>query len=149
MSGKDVKERLAATRRFFLNFSITTIILALLSWFFYPIIKFLIPPTKSSIDPNVLSISIAQVPCGKSLITKFKGHPIIIINRGNEINALSAVCTHLGCIVKWDQNNEELYCPCHLAKYDVNGNVKSGPAPKPLYTLNANIVKDQIIIEEV
>ena len=148
MSSRDVKERLAATRRFFLNFSITTILLALCGWFLYPVIKFLIPPAQNSIDPNILSIPIAQIPCGKSMITKFRGHPIIIINRGGEFRSLSAVCTHLGCIVKWDSKNEELFCPCHMAKYDINGNVKSGPAPKPLFTFKTNTVNDQIIIEE-
>ena len=149
MSAREVKEKLVATRRFFLNFSLTTILLALVSWFFYPIIKFLIPPSKTFIDPNILTIPIAQIPQGKSLITKFKGRPIIIVNRGNEINALSAVCTHLGCIVKWDPDKEELFCPCHMAKYDTNGNVKSGPAPKPLFTLKANLINEQIIVEEV
>jgi cytochrome b6-f complex iron-sulfur subunit len=149
MSAQEVKEKLVATRRFFLNFSLTSILVALLSWFFYPIIKFLIPPTKTFIDPNILTIPIAQIPQGKSIITKFKGRPIIIVNRGNEINALSAVCTHLGCIVKWDTNKEELFCPCHMAKYDTNGNVKSGPAPKPLFTLKANLINEQIIVKEV
>jgi len=149
MSSKDVKERLVATRRFFLNFSISTILVALFGWFLYPVVKFLIPPTKTSIDPNILSIPLAQIPCGKSMITKYKGHPIIIVNKGNEIHALSAICTHLGCIVKWDAKNEELFCPCHMAKYDINGNVKSGPAPKPLFTLKTTLVKDQVNIEEV
>lgn len=149
MSSKDVKEKLFATRRIFLNFSITTVLMALCGWFFYPVIKFLIPPVQNSIDPNILSIPIVQVPCGKSMITKYKGHPIIIINIDGNIRALSAICTHLGCIVKWDPNKGELFCPCHMAKYDLNGNVKSGPAPKSLFSLKANIVNDQIIVEEV
>jgi hypothetical protein len=36
-----------------------------------------------------------------------------------------------------------------MAKYDTNGNVKSGPAPKPLFTLKANLINEQIIVEEV
>lgn len=149
MSSKDVREKLVATRRLFLNFSITSILVALCGWFLYPIIKFLIPPVQNTIDPNVLSIPIAQIPCGTSMVTKYKGHPIIIINRGGNLFALSAICTHLGCIVKWDKNKEELFCPCHMAKYDLNGNVKSGPAPKALFALKTNVVNDQVIIEEV
>ena len=149
MSSKDVKERLAATRRFFLNCTITSILAALCGWFLYPVVKFLVPPTLTTIDPNVLSIPVSQVPQGKSFITKYKSHPVIIINTDGEFRALSAVCTHLGCIVKWDPNKKALLCPCHLAHYDLNGNVKSGPAPKPLFTLKANVVNDQIIVEEV
>jgi len=149
MSKKEVKERLAATRRIFLNFSVLTFLTALCGWFLYPVIKFLIPPPQNSIDPNILSIPISQIPCGKSHVTKYKGHPIIIINRDGNLHALSAICTHLGCIVKWDKNKEELFCPCHMAKYDLNGNVKSGPAPKSLFALKTNIINDQVIIEEV
>ena len=64
----------------------------------------------------------------------------------NDIRALSAVCTHLGCIVKWDGAKQQLVCPCHVAAFDVNGNVVGGPAPSPLQSLAARIVQDEIII---
>lgn len=40
--------------------------------------------------------------------------------------ALSAVCTHLGCLV--DQDDEGLQCPCHGSRYDTGGSVLTGPA---------------------
>jgi len=46
--------------------------------------------------------------------------------------ALSAVCTHLGCIVNWKADDGIVACPCHGSKFDREGNVIAGPAPRPL-----------------
>lgn len=44
--------------------------------------------------------------------------------------ALSAVCTHLGCIVRAE--GVGFACPCHGSRYDDDGRVVSGPAPRAL-----------------
>ncbi len=46
--------------------------------------------------------------------------------------ALSAVCTHLGCITNWKPDDGIVACPCHGSKFDRDGNVIAGPAPRPL-----------------
>jgi cytochrome b6-f complex iron-sulfur subunit len=46
--------------------------------------------------------------------------------------ALSAVCTHLGCIANWKAEERIVACPCHGSKFDREGNVITGPAPMPL-----------------
>jgi cytochrome b6-f complex iron-sulfur subunit len=46
--------------------------------------------------------------------------------------ALSAVCTHLGCIANWKAEEGIVACPCHGSKFDREGNVIAGPAPRPL-----------------
>ncbi len=35
--------------------------------------------------------------------------------------ALSAACTHMGCLVKWEGSDRQFYCPCHGAAFDENG----------------------------
>ena len=44
--------------------------------------------------------------------------------------ALSATCTHLGCTVRWD--SDHFACPCHGSRYDSTGQVRQGPASRPL-----------------
>ena len=52
--------------------------------------------------------------------------------RGNRgFRAISAVCTHLGCIVERTENGT-FTCPCHGSKFDAEGHVTAGPAPKAL-----------------
>jgi cytochrome b6-f complex iron-sulfur subunit len=46
--------------------------------------------------------------------------------------AMSAVCTHLGCITGWKADEGIIACPCHGSRYDKEGNVIGGPAPRPL-----------------
>jgi len=50
----------------------------------------------------------------------------------DEVIAISADCTHLGCIVTWDEDQKIFKCPCHDGRYDADGNVISGPPPAPL-----------------
>ncbi len=68
-------------------------------------------------------------------------HPCILIRlspdlaskAGTEFKAFSAICTHLGCIVKLEPDISKIYCPCHAGYFDpVTGDVISGPPPKPL-----------------
>lgn len=48
------------------------------------------------------------------------------------IHAVSAVCTHMGCIVGWDQAEKTWDCPCHGSRYTLDGKVIHGPASKDL-----------------
>ncbi|MHC4957274.1 MAG: QcrA and Rieske domain-containing protein [Planctomycetota bacterium] len=57
-------------------------------------------------------------------------------------HALSATCTHSDvCLVEWDADRRQLVCPCHRGVFDVQGNVVSGPPPRPL-TQREVFVKD-------
>jgi cytochrome b6-f complex iron-sulfur subunit len=47
----------------------------------------------------------------------------VLVNRGGEIAALSAVCTHLGCLLQLNVAARRLDCPCHNAAFGLDGNV--------------------------
>lgn len=55
---------------------------------------------------------------------------VAIIREGNKLAAISITCTHLGCIVGVADTG--FACPCHGSRFDQDGNVTGGPAPKPL-----------------
>jgi Rieske Fe-S protein len=61
---------------------------------------------------------------------------------------LSALCTHLNCLVNWDEETRRLVCPCHGAIFDINGTPLRGPAPSPLASYPAKIVGNEIVIGE-
>lgn len=55
-----------------------------------------------------------------------------VIGGAGGIYALSAVCTHLGCITRYVSDENIIACPCHGSRFDLEGNVIHGPAPRPL-----------------
>jgi glycine/D-amino acid oxidase-like deaminating enzyme/nitrite reductase/ring-hydroxylating ferredoxin subunit len=52
-----------------------------------------------------------------------------------KIHALSPVCTHAACIVNWNSEKKSWDCPCHGARYDIDGQVLTGPATKNLQAI--------------
>ena len=62
--------------------------------------------------------------------------------------ALSAKCTHAGCAVSWKADKNEFFCPCHAGRFDSNGEVLSGPPPRPLDRLPVEVVGGDYFIEE-
>lgn len=62
----------------------------------------------------------------------------------NELNAISAVCTHQGCIVTSSRHG--FRCPCHGSSYDSAGRNTSGPAQQPLAHFHAELEdKDAVV----
>ena len=55
---------------------------------------------------------------------------LCVVREGNKLAAVSTTCTHLGCIVGISDTGYA--CPCHGSRFDQDGNVTGGPAPKPL-----------------
>jgi menaquinol-cytochrome c reductase iron-sulfur subunit len=66
---------------------------------------------------------------------------------GRDYVAMSNICTHLGCRVRWINDRQEFFCPCHNAVFDKQGEVVSGPPPKPLDQYEVKVVDDQIYIK--
>lgn len=50
----------------------------------------------------------------------------------DKLSCISAVCSHLGCIVNFNKSEKTWDCPCHGSRFDTNGNVLEGPAILPL-----------------
>jgi len=68
---------------------------------------------------------------------------------GEEVFALSATCSHLGCNVNYDESTGGFKCPCHSGVYDATGKNISGPPPKPLARLEAKIEDGKLFINTI
>jgi Rieske Fe-S protein len=77
----------------------------------------------------------------------FQGRPAVVLQpRAGEFVALSAVCTHLGCIIKWIDETQEFLCPCHAGRFANSGQVLGGPPPRALDTYPVTLDGDDILI---
>jgi menaquinol-cytochrome c reductase iron-sulfur subunit len=70
----------------------------------------------------------------------------VYTNNGRDFVAMSNICTHLGCRIRWIVENEEFYCPCHNGIFDKDGNVVSGPPPRSLDRYQTKVEDGSIFI---
>jgi len=71
----------------------------------------------------------------RKLVQGLKGDATYLIIKDDktiETYGLSAVCTHLGCVVPWNKAENKFMCPCHGSQYNNEGKVVRGPAPLSL-----------------
>jgi Rieske Fe-S protein len=85
---------------------------------------------------------------GGALILKIKDREILFIRDSEEsIRSLDPTCTHEKCQVAYNAEKKTIDCPCHGSRYDLEGNVLHGPAPKPLESFDSYIdTKNRIIL---
>jgi nitrite reductase/ring-hydroxylating ferredoxin subunit len=75
----------------------------------------------------------AEVARGEGRVVR-DGRDLVAVYRDDrdELHAVSAVCTHMGCIVRWNGADTTWDCPCHGSRFDIDGNVVRAPANEPL-----------------
>ncbi len=70
---------------------------------------------------------------GEGEILKVDGQRVACSRDENgKLHKVSAVCTHLGCLVRWNSAEKTWDCPCHGSRFHPTGEVLSGPAETPL-----------------
>lgn len=62
----------------------------------------------------------------------------------SEVVVYSPHCTHLGCGYRWVQNDQHFLCPCHDTAFSKDGDVLSGPAPRPLDRFQTKVEGDRL-----
>lgn len=112
----------------------------------WPVFRFLSPVESGGSDEKII-VSRSDVGQGKAHFFEYRGKPAVVLQTspGNFV-ALSAVCTHLGCVVAWQEQVGEFLCPCHGGKFSADGQVLGGPPPAPLETLGVELDGDQLKI---
>ena len=75
-------------------------------------------------------------------VTYLQDQQVYIVRTDKGMWALSAVCTHLGCITQWKPESDQIACPCHGSKFQPDGKVIAGPAPRPLPHYSINLAAD-------
>lgn len=90
------------------------------------------------LSPNVLYEASPIINAGKpesysvDSVTLDPNSGIYLIHIQEGFFALSAICTHLGCLTAWKPEQGVIACPCHGSRFSREGQKLAGPAPKPL-----------------
>jgi glycine/D-amino acid oxidase-like deaminating enzyme/nitrite reductase/ring-hydroxylating ferredoxin subunit len=78
-------------------------------------------------------VALEELPPGEGTVIRKGLSPVAVYKEEDgSCRGLSAVCTHLACIVHWNNAEKSWDCPCHGSRYDLDGSVIQGPATEPL-----------------
>lgn len=106
-------------------------------------------PQASAQEARPVEFAMTELPVGGVKYVTYAGLPTIVIRSAESIKAYSLVCTHLGCIIQWQESNKEFYCACHDGRFDQFGEVIAGPPPVPLEEFPVNVDGDTVIVGEL
>ena len=107
----------------------------------YPVARYLIPPPAGEARVSSMKVGTVDDQWEKPFrIIRFGRTPVMLFkDRQGTFRALAATCTHLACIIQYQQENNIIWCACHNGKFDLSGKVISGPPPVPLENFDVNI----------
>jgi cytochrome b6-f complex iron-sulfur subunit len=139
----------AVPRRRFLRWLLGYAAFSSLAMIAAPVVSFLVPPKSSGggSGGKVLAGTVADIPLGQGKVVAMGSKPAIVVNTAQGVEAYSAICTHLGCIVLFDDTNGTILCPCHDGRFSpTSGAVLSGPPPAPLPRLTVSVEGEDIYL---
>ena len=94
-----------------------------------------------------LEVPLADLPAQGRKVVYFNEVPVEVRPAAaGGWEALSLVCTHQGCTVKWSDPDRAFVCPCHGARFDAEGKVARGPARLPLSRVPARVEGEKLIL---
>ncbi len=142
----------AIGRRRLITYLLGFSVVATLGGVLTPIVGYLWPPKRASAGGSgrMQVGTTADFPAGQGKVVPVNDKPVIMVNTAQGgLKAFSAICTHLGCIVEWDQARQLILCPCHDGRFNaINGAIISGPQPAPLPELALTVEDDAVYVSE-
>ncbi|MGV9881533.1 FAD-dependent oxidoreductase [Streptomyces sp. NPDC003006] len=77
--------------------------------------------------------SVDEIPAGSGAVVRVEGRRCAVHrDESGALHAVSARCTHMGCLVAFNEAETTWECPCHGSRFGTDGEVLQGPATRPL-----------------
>jgi len=86
--------------------------------------------TDWAIALKVYEGTVADVKVGEGKIVSLDGKQLAVYRDDEKVHVVSAMCTHLACIVNWNNAEKSWDCQCHGARFDCEGQILHGLATK-------------------
>ena len=144
VSGMPEREKSEGTRRDFLN-EVAAAALGIAA-------AGTVVVTVKYLSPNVLFEPPSRFRVGApddypvNSVTYFAVQKVYLVRIAEGFFAESAICTHLGCITKWNPMDNLIECPCHGSRFKRDGEVVRGPAPRPLPHFALHLMPDGTLL---
>ena len=135
-------------RREFLDWIIRGGLLTTLAGMIFPALSYLWPVTRRGPALGMVEVGrVDEIPVWGSKKVVAGGGALFVVRTPKEFKAFSAICTHLGCVVSWDDQKKQIVCPCHAGIFDTDGKVIAGPPPRPLPAYSVNVADGKIFVK--
>jgi len=109
-------------------------------------LQFLYPEIKPIRQREILVAAEEDIPLNRAQTLHIFEHRVIVRRTEEGVRAFSARCPHLGCYVQWDTMRQQFVCPCHQGVFDSDGNVISGPPPRPLDEFQVTVKNKNVFV---
>ncbi len=133
------------SRRNFLDWLLTG---GLAAWgiaFVAPVLSYVWPAQRQGPGEQMVSAGkAADFAEWQTKVIAAAGSPVLVVRLPQGFRAFSAICTHLGCVVQWDEKQHQIVCPCHGGSFDTTGRVLAGPPPRPLAPFDVVVVDGEV-----
>lgn len=113
----------------------------------YKSLVYLLPEKKEKTYHKYLVTRKDDLPLGKAREIKLDEKPVFVVHLEDGFKVFSGVCTHLGCIVRWEENKGRFYCPCHQGVFSKEGLVTAGPPPRALDEFPVKVENNLVFIK--
>lgn len=80
-------------------------------------------------------------------VSYFRESRFYLVRQPEGFLAMYRKCPHLGCVVPWDEAAGNFNCPCHSSLFTIQGEVISGPSPRPLDLFPVIIRGDEVYVD--
>lgn len=151
-AGEDEAGGSGMSRRAFIALGATVVGSAYAAAIGYPVYRYLSTPARRAAARGAVTQvelpGAEKLEAGAVMMFKFGSKPAMLIHHADgSWVAMDAVCTHLGCTVQYQPDQNRIFCACHGGVYDpkTGANV-SGPPPRPLTQFKVEVGDGKITV---
>lgn len=93
-----------------------------------------------------VTVPLADIPDGGRVRVVVAGDPVELRRAGDQVFARSLMCTHQGCEIVWQADQDGYVCPCHHGRFDAEGRPVYGPPREPLRDVPVTVEGGEVVI---